>query len=1580
MNKKAIILTGIILTVSSVHAIAAGCGDLSNATELSRVCPTASTIAYPPVPCNLAANTTYKVSKTIGSVNSPLPPITIPAGSALCIANSELSGKINLYLSSVQVKGVFQIGSPASPITSGHKVTITMAGSNSASPAPQPLCAGAAHPEQSCSKIAYATIKTKNARDITVLGSGKLLMYGAKGLTPVAGTSSVIHNISYASGTVDGQAIGSGSSDGDINQFPYFNNISGSNSWTYLNKPAGPAYYSAALNVQSPIALANYPAKLGGVSLAAADLPYLVSLSRNIASGTSHDWQSGDWISVSTTTFVSHETEIVQICQVYDIPNPDSQDNTSIPNTSVLVLAGSPSFAGKCPSVANKTPLKHYHFGSLAPTAGFFIADQTNYKNRYPVRKGQAKSFYDGSDRNFGIDERAEVALLSRNITLTSAAGTASKHPIHNINDQYFGGHIAIMNGAGHGDNAPAATVALVGVEIEKFGQPLVGRYPIHFHRLNADSSTKDINNLLVQDTSVHHSFNKCFVTHDTMGVRFYNNTCIRTIGQGFYLEDGYNIANNQYVHNLVAGTMSASLNYNPAAKNVKNQGGIDIGKNTYWDGDYLATSSFGYNPAAIPDTSDSGANTGNYIDSFDPSGFWITTFGSRISGANYPNVFVNNSVAGCQMRGAAYWSVLQDVDAFSSVPSTTKPTLYPVFSGNRGHACYDGFIAGNNSMVQANPPVAIGPQPLPVPVGQSVNTSANAPFVVFDNLNFTQIEHKAFWYRGVFIGVNNSRFAELKQGMTLLGGGGPEGNLLGFWGLVHDSVFAGVTNNNVGRYSDCEGYYKAYGSVNAKTLASDQALPLSTINEMVKCAPIDLSSVSTGTNIAASDNNTGLFGDIYPNFNFQGYTFYDGPARMEHNRFVNFRADVTNPAVFDNATNSYSGSKTRNLVTTIDAHRMMNYEKASQLSSGYTPGGNKHYGAIGDAAFSWLKGNAQSVPPTQYAKDNLWDNVNFKHQIFTEITNLSAGLKDGDKQTVEIDRGASLSGYTVCESKHPATCSGSSLNHYPISLNNLNIFATKSTTDEPHSQGRNNVVSSALMSPNKFATMNVEVGNAGSIKDLIVTRDMPAYGTEPAKTTYAGRGGLSYVYESMSMNNMGYTYSSNNLNGNNKFIFSYSDAPVDTTFINRIGFNIGKNATNITVYKAARQWNSGQNYLAKSPYWTGYGLTDTTSTCPSVLTNPSAYSLCQSHGTALTPYSDFSQLNTQFFNVLENNYMATATTKSGFIEGYYYDAGTGMLYFNMVQFAQAAPPPGVTLPPSVTPPYGTCDSSAYKKNRKKIVGYLKFSNPGSVGRVLDVGCYAESGKTKTSELLTCPAQGCAVYTVGFTTSAKTHSGSPASSATPAIHDGGTAAPTLNADGTITYGSPYTLYDASTNTALSPSSGSITVNGTLTRSYNYVSSGTSEQAGASAPLLPMPPSPANENGSSYTLTGSPSNITIIPYGGNGGNGGTGQIWTFATGASHAAGQAAKIQSADSSQFSELSPTQQSADEISIAAASSGNVATFRYSGTTATVAIVSTGATCTINFGSTTLSKGTGAGCSQITASGSTITVGPPPN
>jgi hypothetical protein len=93
-----------------------------------------------------------------------------------------------------------------------------------------------------------------------------------------------------------------------------------------------------------------------------------------------------------------------------------------------------------------------------------------------------------------GVDERAEVALVSRRIVVEGEAkSTALKG---------FGCHIMIINGF------KKATIR--GVEINRGGQTgVLGRYPIHFHLTGAVDGRG-----FVLDNSIHHSGQRCVTFH----------------------------------------------------------------------------------------------------------------------------------------------------------------------------------------------------------------------------------------------------------------------------------------------------------------------------------------------------------------------------------------------------------------------------------------------------------------------------------------------------------------------------------------------------------------------------------------------------------------------------------------------------------------------------------------------------------------------------------------------------------------------------------------------------------------------------------------------------------------------------------------------------------------------------------------------------------------------------------------------------------------------------------------------------------------------------------------------------------
>jgi cell migration-inducing and hyaluronan-binding protein len=114
------------------------------------------------------------------------------------------------------------------------------------------------------------------------------------------------------------------------------------------------------------------------------------------------------------------------------------------------------------------------------------------------------------------LDERAEVALLSRGIVVSGADDSSTDG---------FGGQMMIEHG---GD------LRVRGVEFADMGQAArLRRYPVHFHM---DGSARGS---YIKNSAIHHSFNRCITIHGTDEVLVADNVCFDHVGHGFFLEDG---------------------------------------------------------------------------------------------------------------------------------------------------------------------------------------------------------------------------------------------------------------------------------------------------------------------------------------------------------------------------------------------------------------------------------------------------------------------------------------------------------------------------------------------------------------------------------------------------------------------------------------------------------------------------------------------------------------------------------------------------------------------------------------------------------------------------------------------------------------------------------------------------------------------------------------------------------------------------------------------------------------------------------------------------------------------------------
>src|SRR5213596_874032 len=132
----------------------------------------------------------------------------------------------------------------------------------------------------------------------------------------------------------------------------------------------------------------------------------------------------------------------------------------------------------------------------------------------------------------FGVDERGEVGLLTRNIRLQASADAAEA--------PFFGGHVMAMG---------TSKMFVEGVEFNRMGQNLtLARYPIHWHLVG------DAKGQYIKNAAIHDTYNRCVTVHGTNNLQVENNVTYNTVGHCFFLEDGIETGN-QYIRNLAIQT-----------------------------------------------------------------------------------------------------------------------------------------------------------------------------------------------------------------------------------------------------------------------------------------------------------------------------------------------------------------------------------------------------------------------------------------------------------------------------------------------------------------------------------------------------------------------------------------------------------------------------------------------------------------------------------------------------------------------------------------------------------------------------------------------------------------------------------------------------------------------------------------------------------------------------------------------------------------------------------------------------------------------------------------------------------------
>ena len=336
----------------------------------------------------------------------------------------------------------------------------------------------------------------------------------------------------------------------------------------------------------------------------------------------------------------------------------------------------------------------------------------------------------------YGVDERGEVGLLTRNIKIQASDDAAQS---------YFGGHIMAMAGS---------KMYVSGIELNRMGQNMhLARYPIHWHILGEGQGQ------YVQNSSIHDTYSRCVTVHGTNNVRVENNVTYNNVGHCFFLEDAVETGN-QFIRNLGLlttchpdGSPCLPTNLGP----FKIEGGTNFDPSGQSADDIL-----------IP--SDNNVAT-----------FWIT---------NPDNIFRDNVAAGSEQIG--FWYALPEKP--TGAHEGTNADVFPrrialrEFKGNTAHSNFDGFMSDRGPKADGH--FATGGH-----IALADPTEASSPQIETVIEDFTSYKNRngGLWSRGEMDLFKNLKLADNAIGYTHASAN--FGNSA-YTSRVEDSLFVGESDN----------------------------------------------------------------------------------------------------------------------------------------------------------------------------------------------------------------------------------------------------------------------------------------------------------------------------------------------------------------------------------------------------------------------------------------------------------------------------------------------------------------------------------------------------------------------------------------------------------------------------------------------------------------------------------------------------------------------------------------------------------------------------------------------------------------
>ncbi|XP_062985400.1 inactive cell surface hyaluronidase CEMIP2 isoform X1 [Elgaria multicarinata webbii] len=401
--------------------------------------------------------------------------------------------------------------------------------------------------------------------------------------------------------------------------------------------------------------------------------------------------------------------------------------------------------------------------------------------NRYQVKVRETPQFHHMGEIIDGVDMRAEVGVLTRNILIKGEMEDScyTGKECQFFNYDTFGGHIKILKNF--------TSVHLSYVELKQMGQQVHGSYPVHFHRCgDVDEKGGYSYKTYVEGLSIHHCFSRCVSIHATNGLLIKDTIGYDTLGHCFFMEDGIEQRNTLF-HNLGLVTKPGTL--------------LPTDRNSTMCTAMRDKVYGNYEP--VPTT-----------DCMAVSTFWI---------AHPNNHLINNVAAGSQDAGI--WYIFHKVPTGEShgLFPETKAELTPlgIFYNNKVHSNFKAGLFIDKGVKTTNASAEDKREYLSLDNNarfrphEDANPEKPRVAALIDRLIAYKNNDHGTWVRGGDIIIQNSGFADNGIGLTFASYGSfpsDEGSSQ----EVSDSLFVGESKNY--GYLGGQNKYWGTGGINNKT------------------------------------------------------------------------------------------------------------------------------------------------------------------------------------------------------------------------------------------------------------------------------------------------------------------------------------------------------------------------------------------------------------------------------------------------------------------------------------------------------------------------------------------------------------------------------------------------------------------------------------------------------------------------------------------------------------------------------------------------------------------------------------------